>query len=186
MLFVVPFLIVAGVIVYQVFLAPSNGTLTVEALAKGEYPQLGVEATVYYNGGEAVETQVTPFTLTVTQGLYVVAYAPAQGYHEVSEKGVEVGAGLHAYAVAEYIPISVEVACNGEVFNNTAAKAIHEVTPVVFANVSSQSIEISGQGLPAGGVTIGPGDNYTQIYSSPGKYVFSLLGTSATGTVTVS
>ena len=92
-------------------------------------------------------------------------------------------AGQTVYAVGVYQPLERIIAMSNGGFNQTAATALHGVTPVVWVNREGTTLRLDIQGLEP--VSLQAGENYSHIFQSAGKYAFSVYGFAAEGQVTV-
>ncbi|MDG7013435.1 MAG: hypothetical protein JRN11_03040 [Nitrososphaerota archaeon] len=149
-------------------IAGGTGTLVVRAQGTQQLPgeYLAVRATV------AGSSHTTPFNLTLRQGTYTVSYAPLEWYRTPSPVSVTVIGGKTAYAVGSYVPTPVGVSIGPGGPNVTSARAEHGVTPVVWFNRSTATVQISSTLFS---VPIPPGANYTHTFSTPGTVLVKIF-----------
>lgn len=183
-LFMLPVVVIAGLVVYQFTFGNQHGTITVEAVSSGTRHSLNVPYEVYNQAGSILHSGTTPSNVSLPQGSYEVAYGTIPWYGQSPSRVVELGAGLTAFAVGELTPTQEVIMFNNSGFNNTVAVALHDVTPVVWVNGSNQTMVLVGQGFST--VTLQPLQNYTHIYSDSGAFEFLAYSTDYTGTVNVS
>ncbi|MDG6924647.1 MAG: hypothetical protein JRM96_01035 [Nitrososphaerota archaeon] len=142
-------------------IAGGSGTLVVRAQGVQQSPgdYLHVSATV------SGSSRITPFNLTLRQGTYTVSYAPLEWYRTPHPVSVTVIGGKTAYAVGSYVPTPVGVSIGPGGPNVTSATAEHNVTPIVWINRSTATVQISS---PLFSVPIPPGANHTSTFPTPG------------------
>jgi len=176
LLFVLPIVIIAFIVAYQLFSATyfNSGTLVVEAQSSGRYYQavgLNVSVRVDTRGG------TTPLLLSLTQGTYTVVFSTIQWYSTPSPRSVGVLAGKTSYALGVYDPVLKVVSIEGSQFNATTVSVRHGVTPLVLINKMSGFAVV--QGLPTGTIIIQSAKNFTHVFQNAGTYSLTLFGTSA-------
>ena len=170
LLFLIPIILVVAVIAYAVIGTSTfrNGTLTVEGQTSSTYYQsIPLNVSVNVAGAKGV----TPFTISLPPGTYVVTYSSAHWFTSPPQRIVNVTGGTHSYAVGTYSPILVHVSINQDKFNATSIEAMHGVTPVVWNNLST-NYEVITSTL-TGRIVIPPLANYTYIFQHAGTYYFS-------------
>lgn len=187
LLFVLPFALILGLLIYGYLHTASPGKVDIQAVSENKYlpagqtsSPLSVQVTV--NG--LMET--TPYIGSLPTGTYTVSYATIPWYQTPAPKNVSVGNGLTVDATGTYTVIPVFIQVNGSGFNTTSVSAEHGVTPVIWMNPTSSDILIGV--APYGKELLGPGQNFTTIFQSPGAYEFtSSVGNpfSSSGTVKV-
>jgi len=167
--FLIPVILVCALVVYAIAsnMSVQNGTLIVTAQSSNTFystQKLAVTATV------GSKTGTTPMTLTLPVGVYTVTYSNITWYAPVSPRLVTVTGGQTSYAVAVYDPVVEYVSVAGGHFNQTRLTALHDVTPVVWVNPTSDDQIIYSQST--GKVEIFPGQNYTHIFQQAGTFTF--------------
>lgn len=181
-MFLVPIVVILLLVAYsgyEYFFA-TDGILVVRAVTSGHYssPQdLQVQATV--NG----QTMTTPYNLSLPQGDYTVTYPSLPGYAPPTAVRAGVIGGRTVYATGSYSPVVKVVGVTANGFNTTKVSAVHGVTPVVWLDQGNTEVFLQGDQI--GEVSLLPGTNYTMIFKTAGSYSFSIVGTSASGTVEV-
>jgi len=142
--------------------------LDMHPMRKGQYIDLSVQATV-----EGV-TKVTPFTLKLAPGTYLVSFSPLPWYRQLNPQvSVPLPAGATAYAIGLYEPMARVIAVTEGGFNVTKVNALHGITPVVWINLGSNFTVLNVQ--PLGRVVLRPGENFTWVFDEPGTYAYFLL-----------
>jgi hypothetical protein len=180
LVFFVPTVLAVAVVAFAIvsFLSVQNGTLVVEASSSGRYsPPVPLHPHVTVDG----TTEVSPFNVTLPQGTYTVTFGEVAWYATPPPRTVVVSGGKSQFAVGVYSPILREIAITSSGFNSTAVTALHGVTPVVWVNLSHDSVVLDIKNLNV--ITIGPGGNFTKIFPTEGSFDFSLLDTGFNGTV---
>lgn len=166
LIFVVPILIIGALVVYAFIALASPGTLIVRAETQNG-ASLQVDATVGSRSG------VTPWTLSLGQGSYVVNFTAMTWYYPPASHDVAVTPGDTVYAVAVYVPIEKAIQTTNSGFNVTSVAALHGVTPINFTNPSSSPVTLKGS--PIGTVLLEPGQSYSYVFSSVGTYNCTIL-----------
>jgi len=175
-LFIIPIILVVALVAYAVIDSTSfrNGTLIVEAQTSAKYypaRALGVPVSVSGKAG------TTPYTVTLPAGTYTVTFSSARWFVSPQSRTVNLAGGETSYAVGIYDPIPVVVSVGQGRFNATSIEVMHAITPVVWVNPSSDyEVIFSNQ---TGRLFVPPLQNYTYVFSSQGKFAFSLVGTSS-------
>ena len=174
---------VFGIIVLlslQYFAGPGNGVLVVEAHgigASGGTTQLSVPATV---NGRSIQT---PYNATLPVGEYAVEFQAVKWYVTPPNDTVYVLGAKTAYAIGDYLPLKDMVGVTESGFNQTAIQALHGVTPVEWVNLESGYVTLHITQI--GTIVLGPGENYTTIFTAPGEYTYAIFGTTISGTASV-
>lgn len=176
LLFAVPALVLIIVVVYAFVQLNTPGTLMVVAETPGGH-QLQVSATVDGKTGQ------TPWTLSLSQGNYVVNFTAISWYRPPDSRDVGIVPGVTAYAVAVYYPLDKVIQVTASGFNGTVVTALHGVTPVNFTNPASSAITFDGS--PFGSIVLEPGQTFSYTYSTSGIYTYTILYTNETITVDV-
>jgi hypothetical protein len=176
LLFALPIVIIVTVVAFQLISETyySTGTLFIETKSSERfYPAVGlnVSASVGGQGG------TTPFTLTLTQGVYTVVFPSVLWYSTPSPEIVTVIAGRTSYGLGVYNPIVKAVSVEGSQFNASSISARHGVTPISLINKMSGYAVI--QGTPDGTIILQHAQNYTHVYKLPGTFTLTLFGTGA-------
>lgn len=168
LLFAIPIVAVIGLVIMGAISAydNTNGTLVIEAqLANGSAPvYTSVPATV------AGTTQKTPYNLSLPQGSYLVTYGTLKWYNPPSQRQITLEGGKTAYAIGVYTPTPVAVAISASGPNATSIAVEHGVTPVVWLNEGSVTLQLSS---PSFSSAIPPGGNFTTVFVSPGTFKIS-------------
>jgi hypothetical protein len=175
--FIIPVLIIGTLVVYAYVQLSSPGTLIVTA-ENSNGTQLNVAATVNGESGE------TPWTLSLTQGNYIVNFTTPQWYYPSAVRDVGVSPGRTVYAVGLYEPIGRVIQVTQSGFNATTVTALHGVTPVNWTNPSKSLVTFEGS--PFVRVPLEPGQTYSYIFPAAGTYRYTILSTNDTLTIDVS
>lgn len=181
--FIIPILLIGSIVLYAFVQLNTPGTLIVsaESCLKGQNNPcnpLTVSATV------DDKTGTTPWTLSLTQGNYVVNFTTIEWYHPASARDVSIVPGKTAYAVAVYDPIAKVVQVTSGGFNATEITALHNVTPVNWTNPSTSVVTFTGS--PLGTISLEPGESLSYTFTASGVYNYTVLSTDYTLTVDVS
>jgi len=181
LVFILPAVIIIGLVVYAYVETNAPGTLVVRAETSDcLQPQTTTSAasctlnlTVTVNG----KSGQTPWTQSLSQGVYTVAYPSLQWYYTPSAKSVSVSPGLTSYAVGVYSPVGKVVSVTSSGFNTTSLTIMHGVTPVNFTNPSGDVVTFQGKlpGSPYGDITLQAGQTIGPfIYKGAGTYTFTI------------
>ena len=179
--FFVPVVVIALVVVVGIIYSATTqtGTLIVVAYSSGRYsPQVALHPKVEVGA----QTSTAPFNLTLPDGTYSVTYEPISWYTTPNSRTVTIVGGRTAYAVGVYSPVVRVISIGSNGFNSTSVTALHGVTPVVWVNDNSTFavVDISSVGR----IILEPSQNYTMIFPSAGAYLYEILNTGFSGTVT--
>lgn len=179
--FFLPTMVLVGAVVYALLFSgvTADGTLVVQAQSSYGLSSKYISATATVGS----RTATTPYDLSLSQGTYSVTFLQLKGYHTPPPRSVAVIGGQTSYAVGVYTPILDIIGVNPGGFNVTKADGIHDVTPYVWVNTGSESVQIKSSVF---NVVISPGENYTRIFQSAGAYTVAMVGTNATQIVDVS
>ena len=177
LLFALPLLVITAAIVYGYVNTSQPGTLVVQARDAHSLNPLSVQASV--NGNSVT----TPATLSLVQGLYDVTFSQLQWYQTPSPKTIPLSAGHTAYALGEYAPTPEIIRISSQGFDNTRVSAKSGLSPVVWVNTSTQSVVLLGDQFNR--VIINPNQNFTYVYQSTGKFLYSIWQTNFDGTINV-
>jgi hypothetical protein len=175
--FILPVLIIGTLVVYAYVELSSPGTLIVRAETSNQI-QLNVVASADGKSGE------TPWTLSITQGNYVVNFTSLQWYYPPASRDVGVLPGQTVYAAATYYPIGRVIRVTPSGFNATVVTALHGVTPVNWTNPTSSLVTFEGP--PFQVVPLEPGQTVSYIFPTAGIYDYTISSTNDTVTVEVS
>jgi hypothetical protein len=170
LLFLIPILLVVALVAYALVGTSTfrNGTLTVEAQTSSTYYQSRpLNESVSISGMKGI----TPFTVSLAQGTYVVTFASASWFSSPPQRVVNVTGGTHSFVVGTYSPIPVHVSVSSNRFNATRIQAMHAVTPVVWENLVNDYTVITS--TLTGEVIIPPLQNYTYVFQRTGTFYFS-------------
>lgn len=186
--FIIPVLIIGTLVIYAYVQLSSPGTLIINAensyCTAVQVPtnaicsHLIVAATVNGKTGE------TPWTLSLTQGNYLVNFTSVEWYYPSAGRDVGVVPGQTVYAVGLYDPIARVIQVTPSGFNATTVTALHGVTAVNWTNPSKSLV--SFQGAPFVRVPLEPGQTYSYVFPTAGTYKYNLVSTNYTLTVDVS
>jgi len=173
LLFLIPILLVVALVAYAVIDTTSfqDGTLIVRAQTSARYYQ-----TEYLNLSVSVagRSGITPFTLSLPQGEYTVSFSSDHWFTTPPPRNVNVTSRESSFAVGVYNPIPVVVTVNSSKFNATSVAVLHQATPMIWLNPSSE-YEVISSNL-TGRIIIGPMQNATYIFKETGAYAFSFVG----------
>ena len=183
LLFLIPSVLIAAVVVYAAVLgtASTDGTLVVSAQSSSRYyPAQDLNAAASVGGHQGT----TPFNVTLSQGPYTVTFQPLRWYTTPAGKALNVSAGRTSFAVGIYRPILDVVSASPKMFNVSNIEAMHNVTPVVLENPTDAYVTVYS--VPTGTVAIPPMQNFTYVFRQSGTFAFSLpLSSSPSLVVTV-
>jgi len=176
LLFFIPIILVVALIAYAIIDTSSfrNGTLVVNAQTssryyKAEYLNVSVSA--------AGRSGITPFTLSVPQGIYTVSFPSEHWFVSPPSRTVNVTGGGTSYVVGVYNPIPVIVSLDEGKFNVTTVTVLHEVTPLTLVNPSLNYEVVDSNAT--GRIIVAPLQNYTYVFQTTGAFEFSIFGTSS-------
>jgi hypothetical protein len=178
LIFLAPFLLIVGTLVYLYVGSIQPGTLLVRALSAKGSPSIDLHAAVKVNGVEGT----TPENLSLSQGIYNVTFLPLRWYYSPAPNMVSLVAGKSAYAVGVYTPRKLVFAFGVDGFNASSGLVSHNLTPVVWLNTSRELLDLSSS---FGERHVEPGQNITFTFPIPGTFQFQALGTKYGGNVTV-
>ena len=176
LVFLIPILLVVALVAYAVIETTSlqNGTLVVRAQTSAKYyPAQTLDVPVSVSG----RSGTTPYTLSLTEGTYTVNFPAQRWLVSPSSRTVNVTGGGTSYVVGTFSPIPVFVSVDQDQFNTTSIEVMHEITPVIWVNPSSNYQVISSN--LTGSLLIPPLQNYTYVFSSHGTFEFSFVGGSS-------
>ncbi len=179
LLFAIPVAVVVVLVSFGFFSAAmtSSGTLVVEAEVSNGTSGGFISATATVAGIAAT----TPFNRALPPSIYTVTYSAIRWYDTPTAESVTVLGGKTAYSIGVYVPTPVYVLINQEGANITKVSAEHGVTPVIWINGGTSSVQLQCSLFSA---VLPPGGNYTSVFSNRGAVSVKLLP--GLGTVTVS
>jgi hypothetical protein len=176
LLFVVPAIIIAILVVYAFVQLNSPGTLLLRAEDQNLAP-LKVPFTVNGNYG------TTPANLSLSQGSYVVNFGTITWYYPPAARDVVITPGQKTYAVGAYVPETKFVLVTASGFNVTTVAALHGVTPITWTNPSGSLVLLSGG--PFQQLRLEPGQSYTYTFPTAESFKLYVGNTNETLTVSV-
>lgn len=176
LLFFIPVLLVLALVAYAIIDTSGlrNGTLVVKAQTSTRYypaEYLNVSVSVAGRSG------ITPFTLSLPQGTYIVSFPAQRWFSSPPSRTVNVTGGGTSYVVGVYDPIPVLVSVSQSGFNVTSVTVLHKATPLTWVN-PSPSYEVLTSSL-TGRIIVAPLQNYTYVFQSIGTFAFSIFGASS-------
>jgi hypothetical protein len=179
LVFLAPFLVLVGILVYLYLGSIQPGRLLVRAQSSQGPPSLDLGAHVKVNGVEGT----TPENLTLPQGVYNVTFLPLRWYHTPLQRTVSLPAGRTEYAVGQYSLGKVTFVFGANGFNGSGGLALHNLTPVVWVNTANSFVKLESNAFDTR--VIQPGQNITYVFPVPGTYRFDIFSTQYNGNITV-
>ena len=179
-LFVIPVLLVIGIVAFGLVSAWLNSTGTLVVEAQSSYG--GVTSPLLAVATVSTTTGHTPYNVTLNPGSFTVTYSQLEWYHTPPPTAVVVLGGKTAYSIGIYTPIASVISVTSVGFNSSRSTAKHGVTPVVWIDASTKAVQIESGSFNA---VIAPGQNYTRIFQAASNMTVTLLGTGSKMTVNV-